>query len=130
MSYDCSECMYPHVNIHHSSTRLHLSEEENRSKDCKYKQALIRLGENFVSFQFDCCDIGMNNTGTKSYAHDSCFVNATTKHEVKQVTHGLSPRFRGRAPSPHHTNFRTHQDCISFYTLFLSCKIQPTYQNV
>lgn len=38
----------------------------------------------FIQEKFDCCDVGMNNTGTKSYAHDSCFVNATTKHEVKQ----------------------------------------------
>ena len=28
----------------------------------------------------------MNNTGTKSYKDDSCYVNVTTKYEVKQVT--------------------------------------------
>jgi hypothetical protein len=40
---------------------------------------------NFLYFQFDCCDVGMNNTKTKSYKDDSCYVNATTKHEVKMV---------------------------------------------
>ena len=34
--------MYPHLNIHNSSTPSHLSEDRtrNRSKNCKYKRAL------------------------------------------------------------------------------------------
>jgi hypothetical protein len=31
MSYECSEYMYPHLNIHNLSTRSHASEEENRT---------------------------------------------------------------------------------------------------
>jgi hypothetical protein len=31
MSYECSEYMYPHLNIHNSSTHSHTSEEENRT---------------------------------------------------------------------------------------------------
>jgi hypothetical protein len=45
MSHEPSEHMFPHPNIHNSSTRSHPSEEENRtrnrSKNCKCK--LIRL---------------------------------------------------------------------------------------
>ena len=44
MSYECSEYMCPHLNIHNVSTRSHLSEEENRtldrSKNCKCQRAL------------------------------------------------------------------------------------------
>jgi hypothetical protein len=31
MSYECCEYMYPHLNIHNSSTHSHTSEEENRT---------------------------------------------------------------------------------------------------
>jgi hypothetical protein len=49
MSNECSEYVYPHLNIHNSSTRSHASEEENRSKNCKCRLALsvqkiVRLG--------------------------------------------------------------------------------------
>jgi hypothetical protein len=43
----------PNLNIHNSSTRSHPSEEENRSKNCKCKQALrqARLREQaYASF--------------------------------------------------------------------------------
>jgi hypothetical protein len=44
MSYECSEYVYPHLNIHNSSTRSHALEDENRarnhSKSCKCKRAL------------------------------------------------------------------------------------------
>jgi hypothetical protein len=33
--------MYPHLNIPNLSTRSHPSEEENRSKNCKDKVAII-----------------------------------------------------------------------------------------
>jgi hypothetical protein len=32
ISYECSENMYPRLNIHNSSTRSHQSEEENRTR--------------------------------------------------------------------------------------------------
>jgi hypothetical protein len=31
MGYECSEYIYPHLNIHNSSTCPHVSEEENRT---------------------------------------------------------------------------------------------------
>ena len=34
MSYECSEYVFPHLNIHNSSTRSHPSEEENRLYAC------------------------------------------------------------------------------------------------
>ena len=44
LSDECSEYVYPHLNIHNSSTRSHPSEEENRTrnhgKNCKCKQDL------------------------------------------------------------------------------------------
>ena len=32
MSYECSEYVYPHLNIHNSSTRSHALEDENRAR--------------------------------------------------------------------------------------------------
>lgn len=37
----------------------------------------------FIQEKFDCCDISLNNTGTKSHADKSCFVNITNR-AVKQ----------------------------------------------
>jgi hypothetical protein len=67
-----SEYKFPHLNIHNLSTRSHTSEEENRSKNCKFKRAFeqgwIRVAwwYRHTFLYFTRCAINMIITGEGS----------------------------------------------------------------